>query len=65
LGGVMGTKRVSLDGVVDPFDGTVRVFASRRSMKISASIVVLLRFGVRTLDGTPAPKVQIRGSKCG
>jgi hypothetical protein len=39
----MGTKRVSLAVVVDPFDGVVRAEASSRSMKISASIVVLLR----------------------
>jgi hypothetical protein len=65
LGSVMGTKRVSLDGVVDPFDGTVRVWASRRSMKISASIVVLLRSDVRTLDGRTAPKVQMDGADRG
>jgi hypothetical protein len=41
----MGTKRVSLAAVVDPFDGVVRAVVSSRSRKISASIVVLPWFG--------------------
>jgi hypothetical protein len=46
-GNVIGTKRVSLAVVVDPFGRFARLWASSRSRKISASIVVLLRFSVQ------------------
>jgi len=45
-GGVIGTKRVSLEVVAavvaEMFDWLVRAWASSRNMKTSASIVVLL-----------------------
>jgi hypothetical protein len=44
-GNAIGTKRVSLAVVVD-LGWFARLCASSRNMKISASIVVLLRFSV-------------------
>ena len=45
-GNAIGTKRVSLAVVVDLLGWFARLCASSRNMKISASIVVLLRFSV-------------------
>jgi predicted aconitase with swiveling domain len=45
-GNVIGTKRLSLTGAVDPVVGVVRAKASSRSKKISASIIVPLLFAL-------------------